>query len=185
MTSKETKAKDWRELVTKFDEIKKLNKADLSLDQDLSIAIMNLVSIEEHLVFSGAKTGKTGYYDLIQEVREMRKSLMQKLIKDYEGEVWCISKHLLGASYRLLEVGTKLLDQGKNDESYDMFGKAYDLYALFWAINLKMVDVKGINKISDDALNKREHTKKHKEGSGILMTKFKGIIQKVIDCCIE
>lgn len=39
-------------------QFQKVNPKDLSSDQDLSIAIMNLISIEEHLVFSGAKTGK-------------------------------------------------------------------------------------------------------------------------------
>jgi len=90
----------------------KENKLDLSADEDLSIAIMNLVSIEEHLFFTGAKTQKEKYFDLLQEVREMRKELLKKIIKDYEGEVWCISKHLLAASMRLIEVGTKELNKG-------------------------------------------------------------------------
>lgn len=47
-----------KEFVEKIDSSKKVNPKDLSSDQDLSIAIMNLISIEEHLVFSGAKTGK-------------------------------------------------------------------------------------------------------------------------------
>ena len=70
---------------------------------------MNLVSIEEHFFFTGAKLGKTEYYDMIKDVCEMRKELLKKIIKEYEGEVWCISKHLLAASYRLMEVGTKQL----------------------------------------------------------------------------
>ena len=96
------KAKDVKEFVERIDATKKVNPKDLSSDQDLTIAIMNLISIEEHLVFSGAKTGKTSYYDLIEEVRELRKSLMQKVIPQYEGEVWCISKHLLASSMRLI-----------------------------------------------------------------------------------
>ena len=94
-----------KEFVEKIDSSKKVNPKDLSSDQDLSIAIMNLISIEEHLVFSGAKTGKNSFYDLIRDVREMRKNLMQKIIPSYEGEVWCISKHLLASSMRLMEVG--------------------------------------------------------------------------------
>ena len=74
----------------KSDSPKKVNPKDLSSDQDLTIAIMNLISIEEHLVFSGAKTGKTAFYDLIEEIRETRKTLMQRVIPEYEGEVWCV-----------------------------------------------------------------------------------------------
>ena len=100
MDKKNLCKEDIKAFVEKFDSMKKVNPKDLSSDQDLSIAIMNLISIEEHLIFSGAKTGKTSFYDLVDCVRNMRKDLMQKMIKEYDGEVWCISKHLLGAGYR-------------------------------------------------------------------------------------
>lgn len=80
----EMKSKEMNALIEKFDALKKQEKMDLSSDQDLSIAIMNLISIEEHLIFSGAKTGKTHFYDLIEEVREMRKNLLKMIIKEYE-----------------------------------------------------------------------------------------------------
>ena len=105
----DSKAKDINALIEKYDNMKKQEKMDLSSDQDLSIAIMNLISIEEPLIFSGAKTGKTHFYDLVVEVREMRKNLLKTIIKDYEGEVWCTCKHLLSTSMRLMEVGTKQL----------------------------------------------------------------------------
>ena len=47
----------------------KQNELDLSSDEDLSIAIMNLISIEEHFFFTGAKTGKPEYYDLLSTAR--------------------------------------------------------------------------------------------------------------------
>jgi hypothetical protein len=165
--------------IEKVDEMKKQNKMDLSSDQDLSIAIMNLVSIEEHFFFSGAKTEKNEYYDLINEVREMRKELLKKIIKEYEGEVWCISKHLLAASMRLMEVGTKQLNLERKEEAYDLFQKAYKLYSLFWGINLKLINVSAIKKIDDQALNKND---KEKKG---FMDKLGVLIKKAIDCCIE
>ena len=70
------------EFVEKVDHMKKQEKMDLSSDQDLSIAIMNLVSIEEHFFFTGAKLGKPEYYDLIQEARKMRGDLLKKIIKE-------------------------------------------------------------------------------------------------------
>ena len=66
------KIENVKEFVERIDSSKKVNPKDLSSDQDLTIAIMNLISIEEHLVFSGAKTGKNSFYDLIEEVREKR-----------------------------------------------------------------------------------------------------------------
>jgi hypothetical protein len=179
MENKEQPFKNLNEFIEKIDQMKKQNKMDLSSDQDLTIAIMNLVSIEEHFFFSGAKTGKTEYYDMIKDIREMRKDLLKKIIKEYEGEVWCISKHLLAASMRLMEVGTKQLGMGKKDEAYDLFEKAYGLYSMFWGLNMKLLNVDDIKKIDDDAINKKDTEKKGLVGKLGLMVK------KAIDCCIE
>ncbi|MEK9170639.1 MAG: hypothetical protein AAB674_03260 [Patescibacteria group bacterium] len=167
------------ELIKKADDMKKQEKMDLSSDQDLSIAIMNLVSIEEHFFFTGAKTGKNDYYDFIKEVREMRKDLLKKIVKEYEGEIWCISKHLLAASMRLMEVGTKQLGAGKKEEAHELFDKAYKLYSLFWGVNMKLISLKDVKKIDDNAINSRDEKK-----NGIT-AKLGELIQKLIDCCIE
>lgn len=157
----------------------KQDKLDLSSDEDLSIAIMNLISIEEHFFFTASKTGKDEYFDLLNTAREMRKELLKKIIKEYEGEVWCISKHLLAASMRLMEVGTKALGQGKKEEAKDFFGKAYDLYSLFWGLNLKLLNVGDIKKVGDEQLNTKDESKK-----GVL-GKLGAVVRKAIDCCIE
>ena len=171
--------KNLNEFIDKVDQMKKQDKMDLSSDQDLTIAIMNLVSIEEHFFFSGAKTGKTEYYDLIKDIREMRKDLLKKIIKEYEGEVWCISKHLLAASYRLMEVGTKQMGMDKKEEAYDMFDKAYNLYSLFWGLNMKLLNIGDVKKIDEGAINKED---KKKEG---FMGKLGNLVKRAIDCCIE
>ncbi|OGT22588.1 MAG: hypothetical protein A3C55_03610 [Gammaproteobacteria bacterium RIFCSPHIGHO2_02_FULL_42_13] len=172
---------DLETFIEKADQLKKQDKMDLSSDQDLTFAIMNLVSIEEHFIFSGAKTGKNEYYDLVNDVRDMRKALLKKIIKEYEGEVWCISKHLLAACMRLMEVGTKQLGMDRKEEAYDFFNKAYQLYSLFWGINLDLIKTNDLKKIDEDALNK--HDKKPKKDG--LMGKLGVLVQKVIDCCIE
>lgn len=198
------KMKDIKSFVEKIDNMKKANPKDLSSDQDLSIAIMNLISIEEHLVFSGAKTGQTYFYDLIAEVRDMRKCLMQKMIKEYEGEVWCISKHLLGASYRLLEVGTKQQSMGNIDDAYSLFDKAYELYCLFWGLNMKLINPDDLDWIKNTGVNidevkehvsnfekNLEESKKNvsdveiKEKSSGAISKLKDVVKKAVNCCIE
>ena len=187
----ENKIKNLNEFVEKIDQMKKQDKMDLSSDQDLSIAIMNLISIEEHFFFTAEKTGKDEYYDLLKEVRKMRGELLRKIIKEYEGEVWCISKHLLAASMRLMEVGTKQLGMDKKEEAKEMFRKAYDLYGMFWALNMKLINAddikkaggvevgKGIKKIDENALNKQD---KNPEG---FTGKLRELVRKAIDCCIE
>ena len=145
------------EMVARVDASKKVNPLDLSSDQDLSIALMNLISLEEHFFFSGAKTQKTGFYDLINTVRDMREDLMSRIVKKSSaenGEVWCISKHLLAASMRVMEVGTKALSAGNTRDAYDLFNKSYELYSLFWGINMDLIDLTGVKKIAPDVYAK-------------------------------
>lgn len=177
--------------------VKKVNKAigegklDLSSDQDLSIGIMNLISIEEHLFFTAQKTGKDSYLKMLNEVREMRKVLLKKIIKDYEGEVWCISKHLLSASMRLMEVGTKALTKGDEKEAKELFAKSYDLYMMFWAINMNLVDSKtGVNVAKIQEESKKENyimqevppAEETRQG---FFGKLRGALDKALDCCRE
>ena len=167
------------ELIEKADHMKKQEKMDLSSDQDLSIAVMNLISIEEHFIFTGAKLDKPEYYDFVQEVREMRKELLKLLVKNPEGEVWCISKHLLAASMRLMEVGTKQQSLGRKEEAAELFSKAYNLYSLFWGLNMNVVSAEGIKKLDDNALDKKDSEKKG------FMGKLGALVRKAVDCCIE
>lgn len=196
------KAKNVKEFVEQIDASKKLNPKDLSSDQDLTIAIMNLISIEEHLMFSGAKTGKNSFFDMIQDIRELRKNLMQKIIPAYEGEVWCISKHLLATSMRLMEVGTKQQSLHNQEEAYKLFNQAYDLYCLFWGLNMNLIgteDVKWIEtsekdvkKISDKMTQMAVPTVAEKmpvaptasENLGGF-AKMKAFIKNAVNCCIE
>ena len=156
-------------LLEKVKKLKENNPIDLSMEEDLSIAIMNLVSLEEHFYFTGEKTGKNEYFDLLIQVREVRKRLMAKMIDQYEGETWCITKHLLATTMRLIEVGTKLKSSGKDDEAVSTFKDAYEIYHLFWALRLKLIDVSGIKKIGDGDIPK---TKKE-------------ILDRLLDCCKE
>ncbi len=111
---------------------------------------MNLISIEEHFFFTGVKTGKGEYFDLLNKTREIRKELLKKVVKETEGENYCIQKHLLAASMRLIEVGIKSYSEGKKQEAEDLFSKAYDLWSLFWGINLKLIDIGQVKKIDEN-----------------------------------
>lgn len=161
---------DKEKIQSLLNKAKDSNLLDLSADEDLSIAIMNLISIEEHLFFTSQKTGKKEYLDLLNEIRLMRTGLLKRIIKDYEGEVWCISKHLLAASMRVMEVGTKELKKGNKKGAWELFEKSFKLYSLFWGINLHVLDLTGV-------------VQKPKDKSAF--SKFTSIVKKAIDCCRE
>lgn len=156
----------------KIEEVKK-GEVDLSCDEDLSIALMNLISIEEHFYFTAMKTDDQKYLEMLNSVRNLRGNLLRKIVTDPKGEEWCISKHLLAASMRLVEVGTKELSKNNKKEANAFFKSAFNLHSLFFAINLKMINSK-----------KLERSLETEKSTGI-MQKFSGIMKKIMDCCKE
>ena len=171
--------KKFQDLIDKIHKAKGNATLDLSMEEDLSIAIMNLVSLEEHFYFTSEKTGKGEYLDLLNEVRSVRKTLLAKMINQHEGETWCISKHLLAATMRMIEVGTKHLADNKRAEAKEIFDQAYKIYSLFWALRLKLIDTKGIKKVDDNQLNI------HDQSDGKKPWQVEDIVNKLIDCCHE
>lgn len=162
------KPMDFEELKRKI-ETAKASGIDLSTEEDLSIAVMNLLSLEEHFFFTGAKTEKTEYYDLLHETREIRKALLGRMIKNTEGESWCVSKHLLATVMRLMEVGTKLQAEGKKELAEETFQFAYRIYNLFFALRLKIIKAPEV----PDLLKKQEPLS------------LEDIMKKMVDCCRE
>jgi len=170
-----TTSNELQKFIDKAKKIEKGHKLDLSLGEDLSVAIMNLIGIEEHMFFTSQKLGDTKYIDVLNSAREMRKGLMKKIVKENEGEIWCTSKHLLSASMRLMEVGTKCLTKGDKKEANDYFKQSFDLYNLFWGLNLGLVDSKSQKvEYKEIPLPKKN-----------LLGGFSQVINKILDCCRE
>lgn len=164
----ESKIKDFEDLVKRVEELQKGSGADISSVEDLSLAVMNLISLEEHLFFTGAKTKDGQYYDMSQEIREMRKTFMKKLVDEHEGETWCATKHLLSGTMRLVEVGNRYQAEGKKDEAREYFEGAFRLYSIFWALRLKLISAERLP----------ESRKKGTIG-------LEDIVSKLADCCNE
>ncbi|MDP3764090.1 MAG: hypothetical protein Q8Q95_00510 [bacterium] len=165
----ELSSKTFENIMAKITELKKNSALDLSTEEDLAIAIMNLVSLEEHFYFTGVKTEKDSYFDLMNEIRNLRKSLMEKMIPQNEGETWCICKHLLAATMRMIEVGSKLNAEGKKDEAKKIFESAHKAFSMFWALRLKLINTDDLKKV---ASNEKPWT-------------LQGIMNKLVDCCDE
>jgi len=162
-----TKTPTIGEFLNKIESLKKRAGVDLSTAEDLSMAVMNLVSLEEHFFFTGVKTKKDSYFDTSQEIRSVRKELLAILMPNHEGETWCISKHLLATTMRLIEVGSKLQSEDRKDQAKNMFNKAYKIYSIFWALKLKLIsghEIKTVAKNSSD---------------------LEDLVGKLVDCCNE
>jgi hypothetical protein len=161
--------KKYEEIIKKMEALKASGGLDLSTEEDLAMAIMNLISLEEHFYFTGAKTDKPEYFDMLIEVRSMRTKLLARMIDKKEGEVWCISKHLLATSMRLMEVGTKLQKEDKKDEAKEFFADSYKMFTLFFALRLKIISIPEVKKLADEEKP---------------MT-LKDVMTKLVDCCNE
>lgn len=155
------------EFFAKIESFKENAGVDLSTSEDLSIAVMNLVSLEEHFFFTAMKTGKEEYLDTSALIRDMRKELLAKLMPNHEGETWCVSKHLLSTAMRLIEVGNKLQSEGKKDQAKEMFSRAYKVYSIFWALKLKLVEGHTLKEVASKSNTLEE------------------LVTKLADCCKE
>ncbi len=160
--------------IKSFQKVKEKNELDISKDQDLSIGLMNLVSLEEHSFFSYAKTQDDKFLGVLDTVRELRKKLLAKIVKKSDGsETWCMSKHLLASSMRLYEVANRLFHEGNEKEAKEMYNDSAELYGLFWKLN------------SSDNLHSETSIKPSIFYSP---TEKKGIfssIKKLLECCKE
>ena len=160
--------------IRQIEEVKKKTGLDLSLGEDLSIGLMNLISLEEHFFMTGEKTGRPEYFDVLNEVRAMRKELLEKLLpKDrHEGETWCISKHLLATTMRLMEVGTKAQGDGRKEEAKKLFDQAYKMYSIFWGLRLNLISVPEVKEMAKEEAKDKPWT-------------LEDIVDKLVDCCDE
>jgi hypothetical protein len=148
--------------------VKEKNKLDLSAGEDLSIALMNLVSLEEHSFFSYVKTKDEKFLEILEISRELRKKLLAKLVSQDDSETWCMSKHLLASSMRLYEVGNRYLHDKKIEEAKQLYEDAAELYGLFWKLNI------------NSKSNKSSILYENKEKKSV----FSGI-KKLLECCKE
>lgn len=153
--------------LAKIEQARKEGGVDLSTAEDLSLAVANLISLEEHFFFTGVKTEKDEYFDTAGEIRGMRKTLLAELMPNHEGETWCASKHLLASVMRLIEVGTKRQSEGKKAESKEKFEQAYKIYTIFWALKLKLISVK------------------KREADGETSSRLEHLVGELANCCDE
>lgn len=121
--------------IEKMDAKKRANPLDLSADQDLTVALMNLAAIEE--------CGATG--DLLQWVREIKSDLILRIVSDTA--LIDLSGNLLAVAMRYCENGNRQMESGKISDGYISFDMAYGVYSVFWGVNMGLIDVQAATDI--------------------------------------
>ena len=110
-----------KNLVEAADAKRKVNPLDLSSDQDLTIALINLVAIEDM-----APSG-----EVAQMVRGIREKLMSKMVAD-DDKHSCAHEFLSNAALKMKE-GDDAQKSGDDKLAREMYDAAYDAYVMFLA----------------------------------------------------
>jgi uncharacterized protein (DUF302 family) len=85
-----------------------------------------------------------------------------------------------------MEVGTKLLGKGDKKGAKELFDKSYQLYSLFWGLNLGVIDMTGNKHIDEKNITLLgEHKNPEKKGSAGVFEKLGTLVKKAVDCCRE
>lgn len=110
-----------KNLVEVADAKRKVNPLDLSSDQDLTIALINLVAIEDM-----APSG-----EVAQMVRGIREKLMSRMVSDDDRRS-CAREFLSNAALKMKE-GDDAQKSGDDKLACEMYDAAYDAYVMYLA----------------------------------------------------
>lgn len=153
-------------------------------DQDYlsALAHINLAEKSAGVWKNNKKTNAKAFPALIKEVADGIRRLEYTAISEYNNQIWEVSSNLLFAFERLQNLGIEQLRAGQRAHAQEHFAKAYELYNLFVELNQKSGLVKSpkYSKTVDTKIQQKRSKK-----SGKIVGKLKGLVQAVIDCCIE
>ena len=113
--------KNLKKQVRVVDEQRKVNPLDLSSDQDLTIALMNLVAIED--VVPDSQIGEM--------VHDIRKKLMARMITDENTQAQ--AREYLSQAVRKTSEANRVQETGDSKAAYELYEAAYEAYVLYMA----------------------------------------------------
>lgn len=107
--------------VSVADEQRKANPLDLSSDQDLTIALMNLIAIED----------ATPDSQIGEMVRNIRKKLMARMVADENTQAQ--AHEYLSQAVQKMNKAKLTQEAGDNKVAYELYDSAYEAYVLYVA----------------------------------------------------
>ena len=107
--------------VSVADEQRKANPLDLSSDQDLTIALMNLIAIED----------ATPDSQIGEMVRNIRKTLMARMVADENTQAQ--AHEYLSQAVQKMNKAIQFQKTGDKKAAYEKYDATYEAYVLFLA----------------------------------------------------
>lgn len=111
---------------------------DVDIKADQLWVVMNLIECELHAHGSFITTKKVMWLDLKNKCRKLRTKYMAEIERATEDQQHCFNKHILSASFRLMEVGDKHLSSGDEEKARDCYSDSGELLEIF--INMNWVE---------------------------------------------
>jgi len=125
---------------------------DVGHIQDWMFAVQHLISAEHHLIESYAITNQKIFLEANEKIRKKRSKLMFEVVPKKEGQIYCITKHLLGASQGLKELANRLVEEGNLELSKEYFKDSQEFEAIVMILNDFDVKKKSFINIVKDKL---------------------------------
>jgi hypothetical protein len=120
-----------------FDFVKKekLNEKDVGFNEDAINVLCNLIHIEWHSLKSYFSTSDEDWLRINEEARKDRTELMDYIIKESEGDLWCFSKHDLNIILGYIELANRKYSIGEKEEAIKYLDKSKKWLGLFMVKN--------------------------------------------------
>jgi len=71
---------------------------------------------------------------MMDNIRKTRADLMNDLVKNKDGDLWCCAKHTLNSFMHSSEIGAKELRMGNMEKAKKFFDLSKDLHDLFFLL---------------------------------------------------
>lgn len=114
-------------------------KQDLGMAEDMANMLKQLVCAEDHLASNSSLDSK--WMETLDSIRQIRTKWLSTIVKEGEGTLWCISKHLLASSEGLIEVGNRFFQTRQKKEAEEAFKDAQIIMYLILELNELEKDV--------------------------------------------
>ena len=109
---------------------------DVSIQDDLISGIQELIQAEQHCYKSWIGSKNEKWLKLFNRIREIRSKWLEVTFTDEENtQKWCIVKHLLSASTRFSEVGSKFLSDNNLEKSKESFEDSGEIMGMYYYLN--------------------------------------------------
>jgi len=111
---------------------------DLTIEEEIIAMVQELIQIENHSErsFQGSRNEK--WLKVKNRARQLRTKWMEKIFVDEDKtQKWCAEKHILDASKRLTEVGTKYLSAKDEETCKEALMDSAEVLGMYYFLNDK------------------------------------------------